>query len=93
MSLFWLCLGAIAIAAFAFALCWSVLRAAGKRLRLEGGSLYYTDSVTAEEAERAGRYLVWKGFFKAGLIDARLHRDGSTYQLQLICSSGREDEE
>jgi len=64
----------------------------GTRLRLEDGSLYYAGSVTAEEAARAGHYLVGRGFFNAGLIDARIYRDGVTYQLQLICSSGRPNE-
>jgi hypothetical protein len=65
----------------------------GKRLRLKGGSLYYAGSVTAEEAERAGRHLVERGYFEAGLTDVRLVREGTTYQLQLIGTAGPPDEE
>jgi hypothetical protein len=82
MSLLWFAGCVLAIVALAFA--WWVRAAAGKRIRLEGGSLYYAGSVTVEEAERAGRFLVAKGYFKAGLLDVRLYRDGTTYQLQLI---------
>ncbi len=93
MSLFWLCLVSLAIIAIAFALRWRGSRAATGRLRLEGGSMFYDHSVTAEEAGRAGRYLVEKGLFKAGLVGARFYRDGATYQLLLVCSSGKQDEE
>jgi hypothetical protein len=80
MSVFWLTFGAIMVIALAF-----VLRfrgSTGRRLRLEGGNLYYAGPVTPEEARRAGRYLVRKGLFKAGLKDTRLYRDGDRYQLQ-----------
>ena len=90
MSFVWLALGGFIVIALAF-----VLRfrgAAGKRVRLEGGNLYYAGAVTPEEAMRAGRFLVREGVFKSGLRDARLYRDGSKYQLQLICSTGQPDE-
>jgi hypothetical protein len=90
MSLFWLTLGAFLVIALAV-----VMRfrgAAGRRLRLAGGNLYYAGAVTPAEAERAGRFLVRDGLFKAGLRDARLYRDGETYQLQLVCSTGQPQE-
>ncbi len=55
--------------------------------------MYFAGSVTAEEAERAGRFLVGKGYFKAGLIDVRLYRDGTTYQLQVIGDGDKPTEE
>jgi hypothetical protein len=65
----------------------------GKRLRLEGGNLYYTDRVTTDEADRVGQYLVRHGFYKAGLIDARLARDGAVYQIQLVTPLAHPQEE
>ncbi|HVX13042.1 MAG TPA: hypothetical protein VHC22_17795 [Pirellulales bacterium] len=56
----------------------------GKRLRFEVGSLYYAGLVTADEAERAGRYLRDRGYFQPKLTMVRLFRDGTTYQLQLL---------
>jgi hypothetical protein len=56
----------------------------GRRLRFEAGSLYYAGLVTADEAERAGRYLTGWGYFQPKLTAIRLSRDGTTYQLQLI---------
>ncbi len=91
MSLLWLAGCVLAIVALALAL--SVRAAAGKRIRLKGGSLYYSGSVTAEEAERAGRFLVAKGYFKGGLTDVRLYRCGTTYQLQVIVDGGKPTEE
>src|SRR5262245_11857994 len=91
MSGLWLALGAFMVIAIAF-----VLRfrgATGRRLRLEGGNLYYAGTVTPDVAQRAGRYLEWKGLFKTGLKDARLYRDGEAYQLQLVCSWGQPEEE
>jgi hypothetical protein len=90
MSLFWLTLGAFMVVATAF-----VLRfrgSAGRRVRLAGGNLYYAGAVTPAEAERAGRFLIREGLFKPGMRDARFYRDGETYQLQLICSTGQPDE-
>lgn len=60
----------------------------GTRLRFGRGNLYYTEGVTGDEGERVGRYLAWKGIFEAGVIDARLTRDGAVYQVQLICPRG-----
>jgi hypothetical protein len=92
MVIFWLVVGGGALVIGAIVFARRVSRSAGKRLRLEGGSVYYAGLVTAQEAEHAGRYLGERGIFKAGLKDARLFRDASTYQLQLICSSGLPDE-
>jgi hypothetical protein len=72
MSLLWL--GGCVLAIVALAVALSVRAAAGKCIRLKGGSLYYAGSVTAVEAERAGRFLVAKGYFKGGLTDVRLNR-------------------
>ena len=90
MVLLWLILGVVGV--IALALVFRMRGTLGRRLGLLGGNLYYAGSVTPEEAERAGRYLVSKGLFKAGLKDARLYRDGNTFQLQLICSTGQPDE-
>jgi hypothetical protein len=91
MSGFWLTLGAFLVIAIAFVL--RFWRSTGRRLRLEGGNLYYTDSVSPEVAQRAGLFLERKGLFKAGLNDARLYRDGEAYLLQLVCSLGQPEEE
>jgi hypothetical protein len=84
VTLFWLSCFALVMAALAAVLLFR--SAAGKRLRLQGGNLYYGASVTADEAAKAGRFLDAKGYLKAGLLDARLHRDATTYHLQLIGS-------
>jgi hypothetical protein len=68
-------------------------RPLGKRLRFGRGSVYFTSEVPADEALKVGRYLEWKGLFKAWLIDARLIREGATRQLQLIIGIQKPDEE
>ena len=63
----------------------------GKRLRFGAVNLYYTRAVTRDEAISVGQHLMREKFADRGM-DARLTREGGTYQLQLICSPGRADE-
>ncbi len=63
----------------------------GKRLRFGAINLFYTQAVTLDEANRVGRHLMREKFTDTEM-DARLTREGNTYQLQLICSHGQADE-
>ncbi len=60
----------------------------GKRLRFGAVNLYYTPSVSADEANRVGNYLLRQKL----ALDNRLTRIDTTYQLQLICYRGHRDE-
>jgi hypothetical protein len=64
----------------------------GKRFRYGATNLYCTPAVTSDEAERVGRYLVRQKYTETR-VDARLTRDGVTYQFQLISPPGRHDPE
>lgn len=62
----------------------------GRRLRCGAFTLYYTEAVTAEVANRVAQHLMREHFMDQPM-DARLIREGATYQLQLI-SSGQPGE-
>jgi hypothetical protein len=64
---------------------WWRLAAPGKRLRFGAFTLYYTQAITVDEAGQVAQYLIRQNFADQS-IDARLIREGATYQLQLICS-------
>jgi hypothetical protein len=65
----------------------------GELLRVNGGELYYTSSVTRAEAERLGEYLVRVGHFDGQRKRVQLTRDGKVYQVRYVVKSGAESDE
>ena len=80
-----LALAIIIVAAVAAAIWWR-LTSPGKRLRIGTFTLYYTHSVTPDEANRVAQYLMQQNFSNQQM-DARLIRQGAEYKLQLICTA------
>ncbi|MCI0741538.1 MAG: hypothetical protein L0Y72_21090 [Gemmataceae bacterium] len=77
-------LGSAVVVGLAVAIWWR-RTAPGKRLRLGSFTLYYTQAVMPLTASRVAQYLMRENFADQPM-DARLTREGATYQLQLICS-------
>ena len=65
----------------------------GKRLEFNGGELYYTSSVTMEEANRLGDYLVEAGFFDGNEKTVQLTKAGSTYEFRMVIKKGLDEDE
>jgi hypothetical protein len=64
----------------------------GDILRVNGGELYYTSSVTRVEAERLGDYLVRVGHFDGQRKRVQLTRDGKVYQVRYVVKNGAESD-
>jgi hypothetical protein len=75
----------IAVVVVLAAAFWWRLTSPGRRLRLGAFTLYYTPAVTVDVASRVSQYLIRENFIDQRM-DARLTREGATYQLQMICS-------
>ena len=65
----------------------------GKRLEFNGGELYYTSSVTREEADRLGDYLVEAGFYDGNEKTAQLTKTGTTYEFRMVVKKGIDEDE
>lgn len=67
----------------------------GKRLEFKGSELYYTSSVSIDEAKRLGNYLVSNGFFtdnnKGGTV--QLNKEGGTYEFRMVIKKGLENDQ
>ena len=56
----------------------------GTKLEINGGELYYTANITADEAQTLGDYLVEANFFDGQRKSVQLDKSGSTYQFRLV---------
>ncbi|HEX8290040.1 MAG TPA: hypothetical protein VF556_18810 [Pyrinomonadaceae bacterium] len=56
----------------------------GTKLKFDGGELYYTTNVTADEAQALGNNLVESGFFNGRRISVQLDKSDSTYQFRMV---------
>lgn len=54
------------------------------KLEINGGELFYTANVTADEAQALGDYLVESTFFDGRRKSVQLDKPGSTYQFRLV---------
>lgn len=84
MTIVFVVLGSAIVVGLAAAFWWR-LTSPGKRLRFGAFTLYYTQAVTVDVANRVAQHLMRENFTDQQM-DARLTREGATYQLQLICS-------
>ncbi|MFP6672588.1 MAG: hypothetical protein VB857_14355 [Pirellulaceae bacterium] len=65
----------------------------GTLLEFNGGELYYTSSVTEDDATRLGQYLVSGGFFDGDRKSVQLTMAGSTYQFRMVIKEGLENDQ
>ncbi|MFN3940419.1 MAG: hypothetical protein ACK4IY_07510 [Chitinophagales bacterium] len=65
----------------------------GTRLEFNGGELYYTKTVTEEEANRLGTFLVSEGFFEGNPISVLLDKADSVYIFKMVAKEGAETQE
>jgi hypothetical protein len=56
----------------------------GTKLKFKSGELYYTRSVTREEADKLGEQLLKDGFFNNEAKTVQLSRSGDTYEVRLV---------
>ena len=65
----------------------------GKLLEFNGGQLYYTSSVTVDEAIRLGGYLVSEGFFDGKKKTVQINKTESAYEFRMVLQKGFEIDE
>jgi hypothetical protein len=56
----------------------------GTKLEINGGELYYTANVKANEAQALGDYLLEGNFFDGKRKSVQLDKSGSTYQFRMV---------
>ena len=56
----------------------------GTKLEINGGELFYTANITADEAQTLGDYLVEGNFFDGKRKSVQLDKSGSTYQFRMV---------
>lgn len=57
----------------------------GEKLMFKKGELYFTKTVTKDEAQKLGDYLVKEGFFSDNnTVSAQLNKEGDTYQFRMV---------
>lgn len=61
-------------------------------MEFNGGELYHTATVTADEATRLGQYLVAEEFFDGNEKTVQLNKNGSTYEFRFVVKKGLEDD-
>ena len=65
----------------------------GKMLTFNGGQLYYTSSVTLDEANKLGRYLVPVEFFDGNEKTVQINKTGNTYEFRMVIKQGIENDQ
>jgi len=65
----------------------------GKLLEFNGGQLYYTSSVTVDEANKLGQYLISGEFFDGNEITVQLNKTGNTYEFRMVIKKGIENDQ
>lgn len=65
----------------------------GKRLKYKNSSLFYTPTVTKDEALKLGDYLLKAGFFpEKAPVRIQLAKSGDMYQFRLVIKEGKEQD-
>jgi len=62
----------------------------GTELTFNKGQLFYTSSVSKEEAKKLGKYLVEQDFFDGNEKTVQLNKAGNTYQFRMVAKKGVE---
>lgn len=65
----------------------------GKRMIFNKSELFYTDSVTKDEALILGNYLVKSGFFSGERKTVQVNKTGVVYSFRMVVKSGMENDE
>lgn len=65
----------------------------GKLLEFNGGQLYYTSTVTIEEADRLGEHLIESGFFDGERKTVQLTKPGAVYEFRMVVLEGIEQDQ
>lgn len=60
----------------------------GTELNFNKAQLFYTSTVTKDEAERLGNYLVKQGLFGDNPMTVQLNKSGNTYQFRMVGKEG-----
>ena len=64
----------------------------GEQLSINGGELFYKDSVEKSEAKRLGEYLKANKFYDGTPKSAQLAKSGKTYQFRIVVKTGLEND-
>lgn len=62
----------------------------GKLLKFNGVELYYTSTVTVDEANRLGSHLVSSGFSDGSRKTVQLNKTENTYEFRAVLKKGRD---
>ncbi|MCK5034689.1 MAG: hypothetical protein KAS73_02270, partial [Candidatus Sabulitectum sp.] len=65
----------------------------GKLIEFNGGQLYYTSTVTIEEADRLGEYLIESGFYDGERKTVQLTKPGAVYEFRMAVLEGIEQDQ
>jgi len=60
----------------------------GKKKIFNGTELYYTSSITSQEAEKMGDYLIESGFADGETKTVQINRVGNTYEFRMVVKKG-----
>jgi hypothetical protein len=64
----------------------------GTKLTFNNGELYYKSSVSPQEAQKLGQYLVGAGFFDGKPKTVQLDRSGNKVEFRMVVLSGRDQD-
>lgn len=64
----------------------------GTKLEFNKAELYYTKSVTADEAKRLGDYCVKEELFSDNKLSTQIDKNNGTYQFRMVLKKGSENE-
>lgn len=65
----------------------------GKELSFNGVQLYYTSSITEDEANALGNYLIESEFADGEFKTVQINREGNTYEFRMVVKKGIEQDQ
>ena len=65
----------------------------GKEKTFNGTQLFYTSSVTENEVNRLGQYLIDEGFADGDYKSVQLNKTGNTYEFRMVVKKGLENDQ
>lgn len=65
----------------------------GTKLEFNGGELYYTKSITEQEANDLGSFLVAEDFFAGDPISVLIDKADGVYEFKMVSKEGSENQE
>ncbi|MEP6822148.1 MAG: hypothetical protein ABI946_07350 [Chthoniobacterales bacterium] len=64
----------------------------GTKLEFNKAELYYTKSVTADEAKRLGGYCIKEELFSNNKLSTQIDKNNGTYQFRMVLKKGSEND-